>query len=674
VDWTIATHGPASFRLEFFQIDTTDDNTATSMTFLGELPASTDATGFPTGAGCTSGRCTASLGASTAGSYVLMTVTDVTPLTDQPGLLGDWKNNLTCFIGDLGIILSACYVDDTSEFSNVVTMPLSANANLSNLTVSAGSLVPGFASAKLSYTDAVSNATASMTMTPTTADPNATVTVAGNAVPSGTPSGPIALNVGVNNIQVVVTAQDGTTMQTYTVAVNRAGALSNNANLSSLAVSAGSLVPGFASGTLNYTDAVSNATASMTMTPTTADVNATVTVAGNAVPSGTASGPIALNVGVNNIQVVVTAQDGTTMQTYTVAVNRASLLSNNANLSSLAVSAGSLVPGFVSGTLNYADVVSNATASITMTPTTADTKATVTVAGNAVLSGTASGPIALNVGVNNIQVVVTAQDGTTIQTYTVGVNRAGLLSNNANLSSLAVSAGSLVPGFVSGTLNYTDAVSNATASMTMTPTTADVNATVTVAGNAVPSGTASGPIALNLGVNNIQVVVTAQDGTTTQTYTVAVNRAVIAFSGTTFTNTGTATATLTGGGPTCSFASASLVGPPVAPPAGVTFPDGLFQFTTSNCSGTITMTVTFPTAFQASEAYWKYGPTPGPTPAQWYSLGATNNINLVGNTATFTIADGGLGDDDLTVNGTIVDQGGPGVPTTPVTLQSFTVD
>ncbi|MBI3150286.1 MAG: IPTL-CTERM sorting domain-containing protein, partial [Betaproteobacteria bacterium] len=31
-----------------------------------------------------------------------------------------------------------------------------------------------------------------------------------------------------------------------------------------------------------------------------------------------------------------------------------------------------------------------------------------------------------------------------------------------------------------------------------------------------------------------------------------------------------------------------------------------------------------------------------------------------GTSATFSITDGGLGDDDLTANGSIVDQGGPG--------------
>lgn len=33
---------------------------------------------------------------------------------------------------------------------------------------------------------------------------------------------------------------------------------------------------------------------------------------------------------------------------------------------------------------------------------------------------------------------------------------------------------------------------------------------------------------------------------------------------------------------------------------------------------------------------------------------------IAGNTATFGIADGGLGDDELRANGAIVDQGGPG--------------
>ena len=136
---------------------------------------------------------------------------------------------------------------------------------------------------------------------------------------------------------------------------------------------------------------------------------------------------------------------------------------------------------------------------------------------------------------------------------------------------------------------------------------------------------------------------------------------VTSFSGTTFTGTGIATATLSGGGSGCSFGTTAFVGPPVAAPAGVSFPDGLFDFTTTSCTGTITITVKFPTPFPAGAQYWKYGPTPGPVAAHWYTLGAANSMVLAGSTATFTITDGGLGDDDLTVNGSIVDQGGPGV-------------
>jgi hypothetical protein len=67
----------------------------------------------------------------------------------------------------------------------------------------------------------------------------------------------------------------------------------------------------------------------------------------------------------------------------------------------------------------------------------------------------------------------------------------------------------------------------------VTPTATDSTATVTVNGTAVTSGSASGALALAVGANTITVVVTAQDGTTTKSYTVSVTRATatsIAFS------------------------------------------------------------------------------------------------------------------------------------------------
>jgi hypothetical protein len=52
-------------------------------------------------------------------------------------------------------------------------------------------------------------------------DPTATVKVNGRSVASGSPSQPISLSVGNNNINTVVTAQDGTTTKTYSVVVTR---------------------------------------------------------------------------------------------------------------------------------------------------------------------------------------------------------------------------------------------------------------------------------------------------------------------------------------------------------------------------------------------------------------------------------------------------------------------
>ncbi len=99
------------------------------------------------------------------------------------------------------------------------------------------------------------------------------------------------------------------------------------------------------------------------------------------------------------------------------------------------------------------------------------------------------------------------------------------LSSDATLSGLNISSGTLTPAFASGTTSYTDRVASSVTLVTVTPTANQGNATITVNGTAVTSGNASGPISLSIGANTINIVVTAQDGTTTETYTVNVTRA-----------------------------------------------------------------------------------------------------------------------------------------------------
>jgi surface protein len=415
------------------------------------------------------------------------------------------------------------------------TPPASSDATLSALTLSSGSLSPGFASGTLAYTASVANSVSSLIVTPTTNDANATATVNG-----ASPATPVTLALGSNTVTVQVTAQDGVTTQSYTVAVTRAA--SSDATLSALALSQGSLSPSFTSGTLAYTASVAHSVSSLIVTPTTNDANATATVNG-----ASPATPVTLAVGGTTVTVQVTAQDGST-QSYTVAVTRAA--SSDATLSALALSQGSLSPSFASGTLAYTASVANSVSSLIVTPTTNDANATATVNG-----ASATTPVTLALGSNTVTVQVTAQDGVTTQSYTVTVTRAAL-SSDATLSALSLSSGSLSPSFASGTLAYTASVANSVSSLIVTPTTNDANATATVNG-----ASATTPVTLAVGSNTVTVQVTAQDGVTTQSYTVTVTRAAsltVALTGPSGAVTGPFTVTATLSSPVVSFVASDV--------------------------------------------------------------------------------------------------------------------
>lgn len=152
------------------------------------------------------------------------------------------------------------------------------------------------------------------------------------------------------------------------------------------------------------------------------------------------------------------------------------------------------------------------------------------------------------------------------------------------------------------------------------------------------------------------------------TGTVAGSAVSTSYTGSSATGTGTIVAGFTGGGEACGFSGAQFIAAPpgsapvpsTLPTPGVAFPHGLFAFVASGCTPgtTLTLTLTYPQALPPGTVYWKHGPTPDDAAPHWYLLPAT----IAGRVATFSITDGGLGDDDLDgSNGIIVDQGGPGV-------------
>ena len=101
---------------------------------------------------------------------------------------------------------------------------VSANANLSNLIPSAGTLSPVFASGTTTYTATVAHNVGSLTVTPFLADGTATLKVNGASSPSGSPSGAIGLSDGTNVITIATIAQDGFTAKTYAIVVTRRSA------------------------------------------------------------------------------------------------------------------------------------------------------------------------------------------------------------------------------------------------------------------------------------------------------------------------------------------------------------------------------------------------------------------------------------------------------------------
>jgi len=132
------------------------------------------------------------------------------------------------------------------------------------------------------------------------------------------------------------------------------------------------------------------------------------------------------------------------------------------------------------------------------------------------------------------------------------------------------------------------------------------------------------------------------------------------------TATDTGTATLSAGSGTMEDLTAitenTLPSEAAEGKPNLEFPHGFFSFNiTGLASGaTVTVTIALPSAVPIGTQYWKYGPTPANPTNHWYQLpmGDDDGDNVI----TITLVDGGLGDDDLTANGVIVDPGGPGNP------------
>lgn len=240
--------------------------------------------------------------------------------------------------------------------SKTINFSFTSNVNtLSSLSV-AGSNID-FSPDKTTYNLTLDTASVTINATPTHS--GARVSGAGNR----------NLNYGNNTINIVVTAEDGST-KTYTINITRPDKRSQNNNLKTLTVSEGSIK--FNKTTTSYNVNVES-------NITKININASVEDSKASFENGYGPRTVNLNYGNNKIQVRVKAENGA-VKTYTINVNRKDNRSSNNTLKTLTLSKGKI--DFDASKTDYSITVPNEINSIEVKATATDTKSKVEIIGN----------------------------------------------------------------------------------------------------------------------------------------------------------------------------------------------------------------------------------------------------------------------------------------------------
>ncbi len=197
--------------------------------------------------------------------------------------------------------------------------------------------------------------------------------------------------------------------------------------------------------------------------------------------------------------------------------------SSNANLVDLLFH-GSLDQPFRADRFDYTATVPYLNKSIQVTPVTADENATVTVNGVTVRSGFASSPIDHSPGVNiPVLIEVISEDSMGHNVYRLVVTIQAP-STIADLASIGLSVGAFATAFDPAITVHADFLNFSTTTIQLSPEVSHSRATVTVDGVPLPINQITDPIPLAPRDNNITLQVTVEDGVSTKSYELVVNR------------------------------------------------------------------------------------------------------------------------------------------------------
>lgn len=221
----------------------------------------------------------------------------------------------------LMVFVFALFLTGCSELLNLIAGDMSVSLTLSG-DVEGESYIEeiSFSRDQTTASVEVNAALSAITIELTNEIEGASVTINGEPVTTASPVS-VSLSYGLNKVTVVIIPDSGNPV-TYTLNITRPEpAASNNADLSSIELSAGTLSPVFDPAVTSYTASVSNDTASVDLTVTLDDSAATLEIDDTTATSGT-SRSITLIVGSNTVSIRVTAKDGTTVKTYIVDITR----------------------------------------------------------------------------------------------------------------------------------------------------------------------------------------------------------------------------------------------------------------------------------------------------------------------------------------------------------------
>lgn len=180
-------------------------------------------------------------------------------------------------------------------------------------------------------------------------------------------------------------------------------------------------------------------------------------------------------------------------------------ISQNVNLKELHLNVEGISPNFNKDILEYYLVVSNFINDIEVDAIAEEASSKVQVTGNH----------NLQMGSNRIEVTVVSEDGKTSKTYVINVSKlTDEKLGNSFLENLAIENVSIVPEFSSEVFSYSAEVGSNVEKLNILAVPQNENAKVEIIGNDN----------LQFGENNVEIIVTAEDGITVKKYNILVHK------------------------------------------------------------------------------------------------------------------------------------------------------